>query len=99
MSKVDGCPDKSPRLPGVGARAEKSAVMARRVGVCSSLLASLFFVMPAAAQTPGSELEEVSRPTASAGTKDSAIEPHDVPEPAITSLIFAAGLLTLLRRR
>ena len=67
--------------------------------MCSALLASLFFVMPTAAQTPGAALEEVSRPTASAGTKDSASEPNDVPEPAITSLIFAAGLLTLLRRR
>jgi hypothetical protein len=83
----------------MGARAEKSAVMARRVRVCSSLLASLFFVMPAAAQTPGAELEEVSKPTASAGTNVSAGEPHDVPEAGITSLIFTAGLLMLLRRR
>jgi len=91
FSEVDGCRDKVPALPGMGGRAEKSAVMARRVWVCSPLLATLFFVMPAAAQSPGAELEEVSKPTAS--------EPQDVPEPGITSLIFAAGLLTLLRRR
>jgi hypothetical protein len=98
ISKVEGYQDKSPASPGMGIRAEKSAVMARRVRVCS-LLATSFFVMPAAAQTPGAELDEVSKPTASAGTKVSASEPHEVPEPAITSLIYAAGLITLLRRR
>jgi hypothetical protein len=35
---------------------------------------------------------------ASAGTKVSASESHDVPESPITSLIFVAGLIMLLRR-
>ena len=91
ITKMEGCQDKSPPFPGMVAHAEKSAVMARKIRVCSSLLASVFFVMPAAAQTPGAELDEVSKPTASAGTKVSASEPHEVPGPAITSLIFAAG--------
>ena len=90
FSDVHGCRHQAPASPGMDIRAEKSAVMARRVRVCF-LLASVFFVMPAAAQTPGAELDEVSKPTASAGTKVSASEPHEVPGPAITSLIFAAG--------
>lgn len=73
--------------------------MANKARVCSTPLAKMFFVIPAALRTPGAELEEVSKPTVSAGTKISASDPHDMPEPGITSRIFAAGLLALLRRR
>jgi hypothetical protein len=63
FTKVHSCLNQATQMPEMGARAEKSAVMAKRVLMCFSLLASLFFVMPAAAQTPGSELDEFSKLT------------------------------------
>jgi hypothetical protein len=55
--------------------------------------------MPAAAYTPGAELEEVSKFTASTGTKASDNEPQDVQDSFIISLMSTVALITLLRRR
>lgn len=73
--------------------------MATRMRVCLPFLVLLFFVMPAAAYTPGAELEEVSKSSASTGTKASDNEPQDVQDSFIISLMSTVALITLLRRR
>ncbi len=71
----------------------------RRVLVGSFPLASLFFVNLAAVETRGNERNVAAIFTDSARTKLSESDPQLWSPPAITSLILAVGLITLLRRR
>lgn len=70
--------------------------MAARMRVCLPFLVLLFFVMPAAALTPGAKLDEVSKFIASTGTKESDNEPQDVQDSVIISLMSTNALLALL---
>jgi hypothetical protein len=79
---------------GVSRRSWRTKVL-----VVCFLMGSLFFVMSPVNQTSGAALDEVSSSTASLSTKITEGEPFPQPQPAIISLIFAVGLITLLHRR
>ena len=93
------CVEQSQPLPRKRKLGMSRRSWTRRVLVGSFPLASLFFVKPAAVETRGNERNVAAIFTDSARTKLSESDPQLWSPPAITSLILAVGLITLLRRR